>query len=1140
MRRRTGPLERQQNRVRGAIGSQRSGHQQHGREKVLARAGIRKVLLKVREELPRRDRAEFFDWFEGLSAGLDPAFKRAANDDLGYSVLAGTKVAISSDLDWLAYRLKANANHLNAFRVRAERLSELFWHDKKDEAQAEVDAIESEFGQSLWSIQAKIALAQEFNGLEAQKFAFKAVDANYSGGLPAYLAFYYSIQNEERSTYEPFREDFAERLQSSKLNEDIRHYLNYKVLGQVPSGEAISAVLKVEQSQSIIDLYETVLDVLSKALLLEDPPIWQASAVELLEKLTAINDWRLSKLIMSYQGTCDFHQKSNNNVSLGSIRDDCFGVILRLLEEKEDNRRDKLLIMTVREKHALKQIRSVLDRSETFQDDRLRLLKFGRNFHFITGATTLATICEIATAAFPSSYRRFGYAALHSKALHPADLLHVLGTVNGSESPRFKAMFPSTDIALWSGAKEPGNVGETSVALVLFWNLRMLAKDADAAADGLRELVSLDLTARQRNLVQHALVTALEQIGEWRNVLPILSELLVEKPQIIATLPVSRVLNDRDWRALRKVDDKLALSTCLYALWKQTDESLVATHLRFAFEEVLLEISCDIPSKVPRELVSRKAISFFLKNVCIPVLMDTSGFFESSEELLAERVSILNLLLEARSPGYEDSLDERTALLADAAIKSGLRIVDSNRVSVDTGALTRWAVRRFGESFSRYQALRAAGIGTNARFEEIYAAVQAASDRDGEYFQIPENEADTLLLEIILGLRDQFLRNSNSGLEFFLGKRVRHGVIAGHMRGSAEVARIITERRTPNSPYVANDFWLEQLAFFDAVDREVTSAAFNLFSEAYDQLIAEVRDRYLHVKTASHPDGIFDVIITAPQFHVLSAIATPDTDFEHFVSICHQTFWALLNPSLEEAKTFLSDRTKNDALRIFGALQQSLVLHSVDDDARRSLASSIQSVSTDVQRELDAVAAWFNKNATNMSRSFTFQAALDIAIHATLTSMPNFQPTVNYGNIEAIDTTSTTMLVMWEFIYVVLDNVHRRAKVGNYPIIKLACSLDRQSQVLVLKTVNSIGSQLDRFSIETRLAEKREKILEGDFASEAGADRGSGLLKVASLVSQYKMGVLSFALDERLFITELRIPVFITDKRFSIALPDVE
>ena len=712
--------------------------------------------------------------------------------------------------------------------------------------------------------------------------------------------------------------------------------------------------------------------------------------------------------------------------------------------------------------------------------------------------------------------------------------------MRSSGATSFGKQFSWEDIALWSGTLNPRDSSEPTPTHYLIWYLRLLAEDADSAADGLREAICFELTPRQRTLFQHALVTALEQTGEWGNVLPILSEQLVDKPQIVATLPVSRVLNERDWRALSKANDKLALASCLYALWKQTDESLVATHLRFAFEDVLLDLSCELPSKIPLELVARKDISFFLKNVCIPVLMDTSGFFESSEELLAERVNILNLLMEARSAGYEDSLNERTALLADAAIKSGLRIVDSNRVSVDTGALTRWAVRRFGESFSRYQALRAAGIGTNAKFEEIFAAVQAASDRDGEYFQIPENEADTLLLEIILGLRDQFLQNSNSGLEFFLGKRVRHGVIAGHMRGSAEVARIITERRTPSSPYIANDHWLEQLAFLDAEERQSTSAAFDHFSEAYDQLIGEVRDRYLHVKTHSHPDGIFDVVITAPQFHVLSATATPDTDFDHFVSICHQTFWALLTPSLEEAKAFLSSQTKNEALRIFGVLQQSLVNHAIDDDARRGLASAIQSVSTDVQRELDAVAAWFNKAETTMSRHFTFQAALDIAIHATLNSMPNFQPTVDYGEIEAIDTTSSTMLVMWEFIYVVLDNVHRRAKVGNHPHISLQCSLDRKNQILLLKTANSVGTQIDRSVVETRLADKRAKIQAGDFALEAGADRGSGLLKVASLVSQYRKGVLSFSLDEESFITELRIPVFITDQRFSIALPDVE
>lgn len=138
-------------------------------------------------------------------------------------------------------------------------------------------------------------------------------------------------------------------------------------------------------------------------MLLEAAPAWQASAVSLLEKLSETGDWRVAKLILSYAGTLVCPLDSNETVKLGSIRDDCFGVVLRLINEEREDSANNALSMSPKEQGAFEQIRSVLDRSDTFDDDRLRLLKFGRNFAFINGATTLATICEIATAASPAN-----------------------------------------------------------------------------------------------------------------------------------------------------------------------------------------------------------------------------------------------------------------------------------------------------------------------------------------------------------------------------------------------------------------------------------------------------------------------------------------------------------------------------------------------------------------------------------------------------------------------------------------------------------------------------------------------------------------------------------------------------------------
>src|SRR5262249_28639105 len=151
----------------------------------------------------------------------------------------------------------------------------------------------------------------------------------------------------------------------------------------------------------------------------------------------------------------------------------------------------------------------------------------------------------------------------------------------------------------------------------------------------------------------------------------------------------------------------------------------------------------------PKNLKTDKRLLLFAADICIPVLMDTSGLFVSSAALLEERMRTLVNLIDA-DPGSKELYSAEVAeLRLQKVIKSGMEIVDSNRGSVDMDALTRWANKRYRESYLRYQALRVAGVGLSVNFDEVIKEIQRHSHADGEYFTIPKNEADTLLLEVI-------------------------------------------------------------------------------------------------------------------------------------------------------------------------------------------------------------------------------------------------------------------------------------------------------------------------------------------------------------------------------------------------------
>ncbi|KPF52045.1 hypothetical protein IP65_17775 [Novosphingobium sp. AAP1] len=1135
-------LGRYQNIVRGVIGEQQRRSKDDKWRVIRGRSAIRSALLNIREHLPRSERESFFAWLSRLSDGLGPEFYSSLSRDLTTKVPDTKSLSVESELEWISFRLSNHIEDLKAFRAAVERLNDHFWAEDVAKMGASLKEIRQSFGPSLWLLSAELAFEQEFHGLEAQKKVLENTLQLYPSGLPAYLSFFYSIRNEERSTYRIFSEDYRKRLAKANSSSGLKIYLEYKVLGVVePSSENISTILRIEQAQSIFDIYETTIDLLQQTISTSSPPAWLQSAINILAGFAGIGDWRVGKLLCALGNFSPSGAQGEENSGPPALGDHPARAFWGLVEGRIAESELVEQARHSREKTLAQLLLSVIRRDDSFEDSLSRLVKISRNFAFLPSPKAVGSIADFLTSVPLASRATIAIAALNDKGAHAIDLLSQNLCVAQASVEAWQLRVGPSEALKWAASNTPPLKHALCPMDWILYALRAGDVDPAAATEILRKIPRSSMTDGQRLLLTNFELKFHLDAGDWRAALKAIASELARSIHVITIVPTRNALAGRQWDELQSMPDKLDLAIALYAYWKQTDDSLHATFLRFSFEEVLFENGWDLPSSISvDQLEDNPRLVFFLEHICIPQLMDTSGFFASTEELSQERLAVLRLLAAAcedRRAEFEQDID---AINAARMLKSGLELVDSNRVTVDVPGLTRWASRTFRESYSRYQALQVAGIGINAKFEEIVEQVRSATDLSGEYFSIPTSEADTLLLEIILGLKDKFLSDEQYGLEYFLGKRIRHGTIAGHMRSPVEVARLITERRTARSPYERNAFWIEHLGFASDAQRDAASATFDSFSERYDLLISDVRDNYLHVRSGAHPKGLFEIAVTAPQFHILKAFSTSDADFDDFVHVCIQTFWGLLSPSLTRAREFLTSDIRESVVQLFGELHAGLEAASETPDCVQNAVIAIQRASTEVQRELDTVGAWFQRVEGRGTRTFRLKLAVEIAVQSSLKSLGTFRPKIVWNVPDTIDTTQSVLLVIWEFVFVALDNAFRRARAGNEPEISICCQVNETAKRLRLSITNPVGDQLDLKTVEAKLTSTREKIAAGDIMHGASSDRGSGLLKVASFVREYPSGTLDFKLiaEPLSFLTEMEIPVIISLGTVTLQVPE--
>lgn len=1140
-------LTSEQNRLRGAISSLQTRGKNARSMAVGSRTAIRKALLDTRENLPLSLRGQFFDWLDTVGGSQNPTLDAALRTDLTSSIILSETLPVPQELDWIKYRTRPYIEHLRLFRKTASQIRDAFWAGDQVSTKERIEFSYNSFGPSLWLFFADLAIMQDFEGLEAQKETLSKIRNQYPGGLPAYLSYHVSVRNEPRSSYEVFEDEFRQRLSKESLDPSIETYLLYKVIHSLQLTDAsISTVLRLEQAQSIIDVYETTIDVFQRLLGAGATPAWSPSAVSLLESWAGIGDWRVDKLLFGFTGRWPMAPNKSGELpiipSSAPSDFDVMSICAELLEFNLNPHGDENHSGPRRDVEG--DLKRLFSRDDKFEETRTRLLKFSRNFAFDTHSKAIGSAAAFATMSVENRPQSMGAIALNSPSRTAADSTYLRQEHLQGGKVELATYAPPHQIQAWLGTMRPEHEPTVKPFDWYLYALRLRTIDDEAALDAI-EVVSPDvLSQAQRAIFSNLRIQANLNRGEWKAAVAAIGQEIGLSNGTLGIMPVDVAIADRPWDSLITVSDKIDLALALYARWKQTDDSLTASYLRFAFEEVLIDTSTALPSDFPIDRIrADRRLSFFLAHICVPVLMDTSGFFASSEELLNERLAILKLLQETEVDNLDDLLLEEGKIQTGKLLKSGLEVVNSNRVTVDENALFRWANRKYREAYSRYISLSAAGIGTAARYEDILEQINTATDNKGEFFSIPNSEADTLLLEILLNLKEQFLSNPQYGLEYFLGKRIRHGTIQGHMRGPAETANLITERRGPSFPYEKNTYWLENIAFKDFDHKERASAAFDRFSEKYDQLISEVRDEYLHVKSKQHELGLFGIAVTAPQFHVLKSVVRADFDFDQFVRVAFQVFWRLLGPSLASTRHFLGAVVKDKVVQLYGELQADVAAAATNDESCHQLSIAIQSVSTEVQRELDIVASWFDRvEAQHGAHTFTLEQAVDIAIYSVLNSLTTFRPTINRDISGNLSTSSAVLIVLWEFLFVVLDNVYRRARVGTEPEIALTCTLDSTGKTLFFRTSNSIGREVDCEDIKRRLALTREKIAVDDILRDAGADRGSGLMKMASLCKEFSGSQLTFAVNEdRTFVTELTIPVvLLNNDMFSFKMPEAD
>lgn len=1103
-------LQKQRNKIRGLIADGKSTKvyiPKHGAKskagdanKELQRAkdfqgALASALATSRQSLAGDQFDGFLTWVDSETskqlksiADIGPV-----NSDLNWSVLSTKTQPLQKEVLWLVTRLNVHKASIAKFVEKKRVLEELYWNGDWNNIRSLLSNMECELGKSIWLSEVKIALEQDFEGLEAQKAIVLKERRSRPRSFSAYISYLISIRNEPTTDIVRFGEEIAERNRRISDEDAPKSFIQYRLSGSgITSSEVAAEILRVAQGLTEIDQYETLIGVCQKLIFIRLPSDLVQQISTSLSLLEVAGDHRL---IAVREALSPISAHSDDIELTQPYRFDSVKTALKLLKREPNSVEAAIYVAsclkTVKEEKQLptqkwrwpaliRRMSAVLHFSSSYDSDLAALQKHAVNHSFISAA-----VC---------SFHRF------------RSEISVI-TEERDAHQRMALLYGTSPIYAT-------NIQEYQQNRVL-----TLASESQFSGQKWR-LVLQDL---------HALQAAIER-NEHGTVISMVTKLHLKQGLPLSVLPLRSALSGVRWAQLRRHRGELSLPIALHLCWTATDSDVAASNLRYAYDEFLISRGVQSAAELPADSkdLDNAELVYFLKNVCTPGIIDMSQWINSSRAVEEERKRICSALCEIDPSNRSEHEAEIVQIVHSLSVQEGRSIVDSSRVHVDTNALRAWATRTLDTSFRRYESLVAAGVGVADDVDVVLRAMRSTTQIQA-YLDIPENEADNLLVEMMLLLREKFLLDPQHGLDSYLSRRVRHHSMTGYLRGPVEEAMLITSRNAKTGRYIENSYWVDKLARNGS--RVKVIRVFESFAEEFDKTVLNLKSELFHVTSTDRPRGLFNISITAPTVHLARSALKNDMSLDSFCAICFSLFWGGLDSSLKEAQSRLRKQTKQDLTASFSRLKSALKQVVPDRAHYDEISVVIPKASESVQREIDKMAEWFvRRELQQTSLIYSCDKVLEIAIASALASHRPFDPQIRKSIDCEYEIVSSDLVVVAEIILTILGNVKGHSDRKGRPGVDISVCHLKDDELLSIRVENEIGEQAQTASARNRVDQIRRQIEDDTYVDKIRREGGSGLIKLAGIVNQSSKGSLTFGfIGDTKFFTEVRLS-FITNR----------
>lgn len=987
------------------------------------------------------------------------------------------------EFKWTTLNLLPHLEKINDFIILKEVFEEQIILDECKKAEETLIEIESNFGISLWSIEAYLSLIEKINGSEANWSLLSDYLKKINNPIYEFLINLSSKRVEKKLSYEGYFTQLENDLDRLNISETIKDFFLFKNLNFPVydyTYKDLSSVVYISNAFSVIDQYLTLIDIIQYKICQGSESNKMFCRFLLNTLKTVKSDKRLSNII----NIVDDKNSAVINVDNQTIHD-CLNsyylgdfekslklskdiIIERPLEFEAYEVYCKSLVSLKRSfipvklsqtsDKILKDVFDLFSFNDTDETCYKNLLKTSLQFfNGNIGKQIFGLLSEIENGNI-SHYLRGALSSTYcsQKNLYFIDIQEKIEykfqnmlSFNFFKTYAFKM---GLEVDFDSSATKSKEQELSSLALNSYHK-----KEYNEAIKLLKESDILDETPYYLERKLTLLFDSYLNTDFLKEALLLFVNTMFNSSLIIRKLNVFKLfdkinnkINKEDFTALIDTPILYSLMVKEYDLYEVYDEFICANDI-FSVEEIKID-------DFIKKFGLKKVVFFLNKTTTIDTLKYCTDY-KSINDVEEHRVMILKILIDIDAQNKLEYDSEINDIYRINSIRKVLKEVDEGRLFIDVNNLKEAQTKKFKDEFNRFKKIQLTSsvknlIGFNPSNNRNWENALVENSKNNDQY----NSADYLAFKnIYIESRENFLFSKEYGLDSCLSTRIRHGALKNHIRSVFENLDLVTSKY--NNNYRDNNTWKNQIPDPN-IEADIQSEL-KEFSKKIDDFTIFIVEKLIQIQTEKDKDkndGLFQYLTTDDL--LLKFYNQQNHRFDSVETTIDIILSDLVNYTLLRVQNTVVESFKNDISKEFQKIISDTLtkFKLLEIPKTCDLLPNLIKSSTEIQNELHYLSEWFSLNTTSSSSLLDIETILNASLNLTNRINPLFNLSPEFIINKEFVGYSNLIFVF----NIMFNNVIQHSKLETNKIkLKVELDVDKSEKYVEVKFTNNLSKNFE-------------------------------------------------------------------------------